>query len=185
MKYTRNVIFVLAPLGAATWILATHTVGASLVPGNDVTIGFAVALLVVVTAGYLLFAGGAASRQGPILGALLIGCGSACILTSVALQFKLASMAGDNARLLADILTEGVRVGRPVNNVNINSNLHPSVPGVSYLALLAGVWMAAVGISVGTRRAVQPAHPDVSRPIAERVPEPVAAAETGVRARDT
>jgi hypothetical protein len=142
-------LVILCPLGIAAWILGTHTIGISLSPNNDVSIGFAVALLAVLSAGYLFLFSQMTERPGSRLGQTLIICGTACVLVALALQFYLAAISSENSRRGADILNESVRIGRPMNNVNINTTFPKSVEGIGYLALLAGIWLAGIGIWVG------------------------------------
>jgi hypothetical protein len=170
-------IMILCPLGIAAWILAAFTIGESLSPPNCASIGFAVALLTVTLTGYLLAIGPRGVQGRTQLPLALVLCGTACILMAVILQFYLAYVAAENARRAADIKAESVKVGRDINNVNVNATVPASVPGVSYLALFAGVWLAALGIYLGTGREERP--PAV---VPDRLaPGPLALVETGVR----
>jgi hypothetical protein len=138
-------VLVIAPVGIATWILASHTVGESLDPRNATSIGFSIALLAIATAASLLVLSNATEKPGSRLGLILVICGTACILVALALQFYVTSVLAANSQRVADILRE--RGG----NVNLNVNFE-SVKSISYFALLAGVWLAAVGIRIGVNR---------------------------------
>jgi hypothetical protein len=143
-------LLVIAPVGIATWILASHTVGESLSPPNSTQIGFGVALLAIATAASLLFLSNITEKPGSRLGLTLVICGTACILVALALQFHVASLVAANSQRVTDILRE--RGG----NVNLNVNLPESVRSISYFALFAGVWLAAVGIRIGVSHEGQP-----------------------------
>jgi len=170
-------LFVIGPLGVATWILANFTVGRSLSQFHDedsILIGFSIALLVVATAVSLLFLTNATEKPGSRLGLSLVLCGTACILVALALQFYFVSAVAANSQRVADILRE--RGGK----VDLNFNVPKSVESISYCALFAGVWLAAVGIRIGVGRqglatvgaaSIAPAH---SR-------DHGGAAETGIR----
>jgi hypothetical protein len=173
-------LVVLCPLGIGTWILAANTVGESLAPSNSAAIGFAVALLAVMTAGYLLLFSQTTERPGSRLGQTLVVCGTACVLIAVALQFYLASVSSENARRSAEILGESVRGGRNITNVNIRGDLPGSIQGVGYLALFAGVWLAAVGIRVGVGHGEQAMRPSTEEQFGSST-EPVRGVETGFR----
>jgi hypothetical protein len=153
---THLTLLVMAFLTIATWILAAHTIGEALAPRQSEFIGFAVALLVVATAICLWVLWD--PNRGPALplGLALIGCGTACILVSVALQFYLAGVAADSARRAGDLFSQQARAGQ-IATVNVNANMPASVPAVGYLALLGGLWLAAAGIRVGLGRS--PAEP--------------------------
>jgi MFS family permease len=139
-------VLVIALVGIATWILASHTVGESLDPRNSTSIGFSIALLAIATAASLLFLSNATEKPGSRLGLILVICGTACILVALALQFYVTSVLAANSQRVADILRE--RGG----NVNLNFNLPKSVESIAYCALFAGVWLAAVGIRIGVGR---------------------------------
>jgi hypothetical protein len=173
-------LFVLCPLGIATGILAAFTVGESLDPRNSGAIGFAVALLVVMTAAYLLVFAQMTEKPGSRLGQTLVICGTMCMLMAVALQFYLASVTAENARRLAEILSESVRNGRPRTNVNIQGDLPRSIQGIGYLALFAGVWLAAVGIRLGVGNA-EKASKHVAEERFASSPEAQGAFASGIR----
>jgi len=145
------VMFVLAPLGIATWILATHTIGASVHPEHAMSIGFAVALLSVMVASYLLLLSDPPEVPHVGFGITLVICGATCILVALIFQFYLASLTGDNSRRLAELLREGVKKGGPFN-VNLNTEFPQPVKVIPYLALIAGVWLAVMGIRIGVPR---------------------------------
>src|SRR3954469_25318235 len=115
------------------------TVGRALAPDETGVVGFAVALLVVATAVCLWVLWDPNRGSVLPLGLALIGCGTACVLVSIALQFYLASVAADSARRAGELVGERMRAGQSVN-VNVNANVPPSVPAVGYLALLGGLW---------------------------------------------
>jgi hypothetical protein len=153
-------------LAIATWILGAMTVGHAVAPNEAWAVGFALALLVVATAVCLWVLWD--PNRGPVLplGLALIGCGTACALVSVALQFYLASVASDSARRAGELVGQGMRAGQSVN-VNVNANVPPSVVAVGYLALLGGLWLAAVGVRVGLGAVPAPAAsvpPPLPRP---------------------
>ena len=169
-------VLVIAPVAIAAWVLATYTVGASLAPDNSALVGFTIALLVIATAASFLFLSNATEKPGSRLGLILIICGTACILIALALQFYVASLVAANSQAVADVLRE--RGG----NVNLNVKVPKSVESISYFALFAGVWLAAVGIRIGVSRdglatvgtaSITTAHP----------PEQEGATETGIRER--
>jgi hypothetical protein len=139
---------VIAPLSIATWILASFTVGESVSPRNSNLIGFGIALLAVALLAYLFFFSRAAERPGSHLGAVLIICGTLCVLVALALQFYLASLSAENSRRIAEIMGERLKTN-PSVNVNLKSDYPESVISIAYFALFAGIWLAAVGIKVG------------------------------------
>jgi hypothetical protein len=143
--------FVLIALTVAVGILASHTIGESLSHQTPELIGFAVALLVFVAAVSLWVLWD--PNRGPVLplGLALVGCGTACVLLSVALQFYLASVTNDQARRLAELLGERQRMNQG-GNINVNAPLPTSVEAVSYFALFSGLWLAAAGVRVGIGR---------------------------------
>lgn len=145
------IMLILFPLGVGTWILATYTIGESLHPNNAPAIGFAVALLTVMPASYLLLLSDPPEAPSAAFGITLVICGAACILMALTLQFYLASLMGENSRRIAELLHEGMRKGGPVN-VNLNADFPKAVRVIPYLALLAGMWFCVVGIRIGVPR---------------------------------
>jgi hypothetical protein len=143
---------VVVPVVVATGILATYTVGESLSPHDAVTIGFGVALLAAATACSLLLLSNPTETPRTQLGITLILCGAGCILAALALQFYLASIAADNSRRLAEMLSERIRSGGTAN-VNLNANIPESVKPVGYFTLLAGLWLVAVGVRLAVASA--------------------------------
>jgi len=176
------VVIVLAPLGIATWILAAHTVGESLSPSTvqssagAAAIGFAVALLAVMATGYVLLLSHPPEVPNLRFGSTLVICGSACVLVALVLQFYLAHLAGENSRRIAEIMSDGLKRGERLN-VNLNAPFPESVKGVGYLALFAGIWLAAMGIRIGVGR-IRPAEPAGGSP---KSTEPPPLAEEGIR----
>lgn len=147
-----NVIFfVIVPLGMATWILASHTLGESLYPRNAILLGFSMALLAMAAAASLLLMSGAAEQRGKRLGLVLILCGTVCILSALALQFYVVSVVAENNRRLTDILEERLRNSQSVK-LDMNGKPPESVNAIAYFCLFAGVWLAAVGIRIGVIR---------------------------------
>ena len=67
-------------------------------------------------------------------------------MVALALQFYVVSVVAANSQRATDILRE--RGG----NVNWNVNFPDSVRSMPYFALMAGVWLAAVGIRIGVSR---------------------------------
>jgi hypothetical protein len=157
------VFLVIAPVGLAVGILAAHTVGDALSQRDESVIGFAVALLAVATAAGLLLLYDPATPPVGKLGLTLVISGTACVLAAVALQFYLASVTAENTRRLAELVGEHIRAGRPTN-FNVNANHPPSVQGIGYLALFAGVWLAAVGVRIGVGRAPPAPPPAIPGP---------------------
>jgi hypothetical protein len=145
------VVLILIPLGVATWILATYTIGESLYPNHAVGIGFAVALLTVMAASYLLLLSDPPDVPNVPFGITLVICGAVCILVAVILQFYLASLTGDTSRRIAELLAEALKQGQP-RNVNLNTDFPQSVRVIPYMALFAGIWLAIMGIRIGVVR---------------------------------
>lgn len=147
----RVTLFVICAVFVATWILATFTVGESLSKQGSTLIGFAIALLLGALAVYWLLLSRGAEKPDFRLGVVLIACGTLCILACVALQFYLVSTIAEGKRQLAELMSQGLKTN-PSFNVNLTADYPHSVQPISYFALLAGVWLAAVGIKVGVAR---------------------------------
>src|SRR5437868_4425502 len=113
------VLLILIPLGIGTWILATYTIGESLYPNHATAIGFAVALLTVMVASYLLLLSDPPAVPNVAFGITLVVCGFVCILVAMIFQFYLASLSGDTSRRIAELLAEALKQGQP-RNVNLN-----------------------------------------------------------------
>jgi hypothetical protein len=145
------VVLILIPLGVGTWILATYTIGESLYPRHGVPIGFAVALLTVMMASYLLLLSDPPDVPNVAFGITLVVCGAVCILVAMILQFYLASLAGDNSRRIAELLAEALKQPQ-ARNVNLNTEFPQSVKVIPYLALFAGIWLAILGVRIGVAR---------------------------------
>jgi hypothetical protein len=144
-------LLVIAPLVIATWILATYTIGQSLNPNDSALIGFGIALLAMALLAYLVFFSQAAESPGSYLGVVLVICGTLCVLGARALQFYLTSVTAEHSRQLAEILGERLKTN-PSVNLHLSED-HPQTAGpVAYLTLLAGIWLAAVGIKLGVVR---------------------------------
>ncbi|MGA2066019.1 MAG: hypothetical protein ABSG86_13685 [Thermoguttaceae bacterium] len=144
-------LLVIAPLVIATWILATYTIGQSLNPNDSALIGFGIALLAMALLAYLVFFSQAAESPGSYLGVVLVICGTLCVLGALALQFYLTSVTAEHSRQLAEILGERLKTN-PSVNLHLSED-HPQTAGpVAYLTLLAGIWLAAVGIKLGVVR---------------------------------
>lgn len=141
-------LFMIGLLGTATWILATFTIGEALAPEHPVVAGFATALLVVITAVYLLLFSDINEKPGSRFGVGLVVCGTACVLISVVPQCYLIFVVTQNTGRMASVLNESLRHGDGSANANWSFNLPSSVSGVSYLALLFGAWMTVIGIRV-------------------------------------
>jgi hypothetical protein len=163
------VVLVIASVGVATWILAAHTVGEELESGNAILIGFAVALLAVAAAASLLLV---TSPKPPVrIGLVLVVCGTACILAAVALQFYLASVTAHNSQRIVEILGEQIKTN-PSARLNVNADYPKSVTAISYLAIVAGIWMAAVGARFGLGSTAPPADSPVR--LSDQTPAPPA-----------
>lgn len=143
-----RVALVIAPLGIATWILATYTVGESIRPRDSFLVGFGIALLTVSLASCFLFFGQFSEQPGSRLGAVLVVCGTLCLLGALALQFYLASLAAESSRQLSGIMAEQLKTN-PSVNLNLKGESPGTIEPISYFVLLAGIWLAAVGIKVG------------------------------------
>jgi hypothetical protein len=143
-------------LGVGTWILATYTIGESLHPEHATPIGFAVALLTVMVASYLLLLSDPPDVPNVAFGITLVVCAAVCILVALIFQFSLASLTGDNSRRIAELLAEALKQGQP-RNVNLNTEFPQSVKVIPYLALFAGIWLAILGIRIGVVRRRVPA----------------------------
>jgi hypothetical protein len=163
------IVIVIAPLGIATWILAAHTIGDSLRPSDSVAIGFAVALLAMMAAAYLLFLAPALEGTNTHFGITLVICGTACVLLALALQFYLAYQAAESSRQVAGMMGDSLKRGERVT-VNLQPSLPGSVTGVAYLALFAGIWLAAMGIRIGAGRTRTAEPADVSLKSTEQPP---------------
>ena len=158
-----KIIFVLIPIGVAVWILASHTVGESIKPRNSVEIGFAVALLAVVGAGYILLSDISVKQSNPQFGVILICCGTACMLLALLLQFYLAHIASEHGKHVAEIMADNLKRGQSVH-VDFDTHFPATGGAIAYLALLVGTWLAAVGIHIGVHR--QPRLPSATEEIA-------------------
>jgi hypothetical protein len=163
----RVVVLVIASVAVATWILAAHTVGEELESSNAVVIGFAVALLAVAAAASLLLITSREPAWG--LGLVLVLCGTACILAAVALQLYLASIAAQNSQRIVEILGEQIKTN-PSARLNVNADYPRSVTAISYFAVFAGIWMAAVGARVGVGSTASPA--DATARPSDETPDP-------------
>ncbi len=141
-------LLLIVPIGIATWILASHTIGESLSPPDARAIGFGIALLAVALLANLLFFSHVTERPGSRLGVTLVICGTLCVLGALALQFYLASLSADNSRRLAEIMGERLKTN-PSVNINLKGDYPETVRPIAYFVLLAGIWLAAVGIKVG------------------------------------
>jgi hypothetical protein len=145
------IVMVIAPLGIATGILATHTVGESISPLSSAQIGFAVALLAMMTAAYILLLDNTINEAHPKFGITLVICGTACVLLALALQFYLAYLSGEHGRHITEIMADNVKRGQSVN-VNMDSHFPISVIAIAYLGLFVGAWLAGMGIHTEARR---------------------------------
>lgn len=133
-------------IGVATWILATFTLGATLSSDHSVAIGFAVSVLVVVTACFFLLFGEAVKKADPHVGKKLFLGGAACVLVSAALQGFLALVVSHDVARLMGTLDESIRSGADSANVHLSYNLPSSVSAVGYLLLFFGIGMLAIGV---------------------------------------
>lgn len=147
-------IIVIVPLGIATWILATYTVGESIDQRASAGIGFALALLAVMAAAYVLYLTDRPDEANTPFAVTLMVCGTACIFVALALQFYLASLAADHSRRVGELLGEGLKRGERLN-VNLDQKVPGSVTAVGYLALFAGIWLAVIGIRIGGARRIR------------------------------
>jgi hypothetical protein len=145
------VVLMLIPLGVGTWILATFTIGESLHPRYATLIGFAIALLTVMVASYLLLLSDPPDVPSVGFGITLVVCGAVCILVALIFQFYLASLTGDNSRRIAELLADAMKQPQP-RNVNLNTEFPQSMKVIPYLALFAGIWLAIMGIRIGVVR---------------------------------
>jgi hypothetical protein len=139
-------LFVFAPVGIATWILAAFTIGEQLDPRTSPVIGLAVALLAVATVASLTFF--VSGKPGKSLSLVLVICGTCCIVAAVLLQVYLAAVTAQNSRRIMEILGEHMQTN-PSASLNVNADYPKTVQVVSYLAIFAGIWMAAVGTRLG------------------------------------
>jgi hypothetical protein len=144
-------IIVIVPLWIATWILATYTVGESIDHHASGGIGFAVSLLAVMAAAYVLFLASPPEEANTLFGVTLVVSGTACIFVALALQWYLASLAADHSRRVGELLGDGLKRGERLN-INLDQKVPGSVTAVGYLALFAGVWLAVMGIRIGGAR---------------------------------
>ena len=162
-KFLPTFIVVLIPLGVATGILAAHTVGESIDHRNSAQIGFSVALLAMLAAGYFLFMDNTITETNSRFGIILVFCGTACVLLSVILQFYVAHLGGEHGRRLTEILADNLKRGVGVN-INEREALPTSVSAISYLSLVIGAWIVAMGIRTGvSRRPAAPAGDDAPK----------------------
>jgi hypothetical protein len=159
------IVLIIFPLGLATGLLATHTIGESISPSNSAGIGFAVGLLAAVTAAYVFFFSSPAEATDARFSIVLVVCGTVCIVLALGLQFYLASLAGENSRRFAEMVADAVKRGERMN-ANWDLRFPDSVKGIAYLSLFAGIWLAAMGIRFGAARG----HPAVARPVAQAWP---------------
>jgi len=142
------VVMVILPLGIATWILGSYTLGESLSRNDSCAVGLSVALLATATAAYLFLFAGAREKPHPRLGVTLAICGTACILAALALQFYVVSVSAENSRRAMEILGDSMKTGSAAN-VHWQADIPQMAKPATYFALFAGIWLAAVGIRIG------------------------------------
>jgi hypothetical protein len=171
----------LLPVGIGTGILGAYTVGASLSPHDPAPLGVGLALLAVALIGWSLFFSEPPRHPDMRFASVLVICGTLCVLVALVLQFYLASVTADNSRRVAEILRE------KGGNVNFRMDIPDTVKAISYLALFAGIWLAALGIRMAVGRSEPPAlreHPAPSAwPVEPATPRVSAGpTDTGFRA---
>jgi drug/metabolite transporter (DMT)-like permease len=162
----------IAPIGVATWILSAYTIGESIKPHESLEIGLGVALVAVSSMAYFLIFYQPSEKPGSRLGLVLIICGTLCMLSALALQFHLASLTAEDHRRLGEIMGERLKTN-PSVNLHMTADYPESVKPIGYFVLFVGIWLAAVGIRLGTVPGGSAQAPTV--PVPEARPPPAQA----------
>lgn len=137
----------IAVLVVAAWVLATFTIGEAVGGRQSELVGFAVALLIGLSAYHLPAVRVPESVAGRLAAGLVAG-GLVLLLSGLALQFYLAYLSSEHARRAADVIEQAARSGQRVSDVNIRANSPPSVGAIGYACVLAGVGAMVCGVRV-------------------------------------